>query len=73
VLTIYLPTSRKLHSHPRCVKLALVHDVAEAIVGDIAPCDGVPKEEKSRLEAAAMQTIKNMLGEHTAAGSLGCC
>lgn len=31
--------------------MAVVHDLAEAIVGDIAPSDGVPKETKARLEA----------------------
>uniref|UniRef100_A0A8C6ZW56 HD domain containing 2 n=1 Tax=Nothoprocta perdicaria TaxID=30464 RepID=A0A8C6ZW56_NOTPE len=34
----------------RCVRLALVHDMAECIVGDIAPADNVPKEEKHRRE-----------------------
>jgi hypothetical protein len=27
----------------RCVKMALVHDMAEALVGDITPVDGVDK------------------------------
>ncbi|XP_058422339.1 5'-deoxynucleotidase HDDC2 isoform X1 [Diceros bicornis minor] len=34
----------------RCVRLTLVHDMAECIVGDIAPADNVPKEEKHRRE-----------------------
>eukprot|EP00898_Chlorokybus_atmophyticus_P007422 jgi/Chlat1/7681/Chrsp64S07138 len=46
----------------RCIQLALVHDLAEAIVGDITPHDGVEKEDKSRLEAQAMQEINKMLG-----------
>ena len=33
--------------------MAIVHDLAEAIVGDIAPSDGIPKETKTRLEAVA--------------------
>src|SRR3989344_184250 len=28
----------------RCIKIALIHDLAEALVGDITPVDGVPKE-----------------------------
>lgn len=36
----------------RCIKLALVHDMAECIVGDIAPSDNVSKEEKHRREEA---------------------
>lgn len=46
----------------RCIKLALVHDVAEAIVGDITPTCGVSDEEKFALEAGAVGRIKAMLG-----------
>lgn len=41
----------------RCVMLCVVHDLAEAQVGDIAPREGVPKAEKKRLEAEAMQNF----------------
>lgn len=37
-----------------------------AIVGDIAPGDGISKEEKNRRETAAMEEIRNVLG-----GSIG--
>ena len=46
----------------KCVLLALAHDVAEAIVGDIAPGDGVAKADKAAREAAAMNDIRRMLG-----------
>ena len=55
----------------RCLKLALVHDVAEAIVGDITPTCGVSDEEKFRLEAEAVQRMRGMLGATSLAG--GCC
>ncbi|KAF6114078.1 HD domain containing 2 [Phyllostomus discolor] len=45
----------------RCVRLALVHDMAECIVGDIAPADNVPKEEKHRREEAAMKQLTQLL------------
>ena len=32
------------------MKICMVHDLAEAIVGDITPYDGVSKAEKRRLE-----------------------
>lgn len=48
-----------------CIKLALVHDMAECIVGDIAPQDGVPKEEKHRKEREAMGVLQNLAGEET--------
>ena len=34
----------------KCIKMALVHDMAEAITGDITPDDGISTEEKNRLE-----------------------
>lgn len=34
----------------RCLKLAVVHDLAECIVGDITPHDPMGKEEKHRKE-----------------------
>uniref|UniRef100_A0A4X1TR69 5'-deoxynucleotidase HDDC2 n=1 Tax=Sus scrofa TaxID=9823 RepID=A0A4X1TR69_PIG len=47
----------------RCVRLALVHDMAECIVGDIAPADNIPKEEKHRREEEAMKQLTQLLPE----------
>lgn len=41
----------------RLVHLALIHDMAESLVGDITPTDGVPKHVKQQLEMEAMQSI----------------
>jgi len=41
----------------RCMKLALVHDLAECIVGDITPHCGVSAEEKDRREREALYKI----------------
>ncbi|CAN8291477.1 unnamed protein product [Cochlearia groenlandica] len=46
----------------RCIKMAIVHDIAEAIVGDITPSDGVPKAEKNRRETAALKEMCKVLG-----------
>lgn len=46
---------------PRCTKMALVHDMAEGLVGDLTPVDGVPKPEKNRREAATMDWIATSL------------
>ncbi|KAM9782748.1 5'-deoxynucleotidase HDDC2 [Neosynchiropus ocellatus] len=56
-LTITDPTVDK----NRCIKLALVHDLAESIVGDIAPSDNISKEEKHRREEEAMRHISALL------------
>ncbi|XP_070273729.1 5'-deoxynucleotidase HDDC2 [Myotis yumanensis] len=47
----------------RCVRLALVHDMAECIVGDIAPADNIPKEEKHRREEEAMKRLTQLLSK----------
>nr|XP_036580473.1 HD domain-containing protein [Colletotrichum truncatum]KAF6788385.1 HD domain-containing protein [Colletotrichum truncatum] len=47
----------------RCMKMCLIHDMAESLVGDITPVDGVPKPEKNRREAETMDYItKGLLG-----------
>lgn len=47
----------------RCTKMALVHDMAESLVGDITPVDGVTKSEKSRREAETMDYLcEDLLG-----------
>ncbi|XP_054618416.1 HD domain-containing protein 2 [Dunckerocampus dactyliophorus] len=55
-LTITDPTVDK----DRCLKMALVHDMAECIVGDITPLDNVGKAEKHRREEAAMRQLMNL-------------
>ncbi|HNC96206.1 MAG TPA: HD domain-containing protein [Myxococcota bacterium] len=41
--------------------MAILHDLAEATVGDITPHDGVSREEKQRREEEA---IRLLLGDH---------
>ncbi|KAJ7483290.1 HD domain-containing protein [Mycena latifolia] len=41
----------------KCVMMCLVHDLAEAHVGDIAPREGITSAEKRRLEEGAMHNI----------------
>ncbi|KIW06136.1 hypothetical protein, variant [Verruconis gallopava] len=48
----------------KCTKMALIHDMAEALVGDITPRDGVSKSEKSRREAETMDYLcRRLLGK----------
>ena len=48
----------------RCCRMALIHDMAESLVGDITPVDPVSKEEKSRRESETMDYIcDNLLGK----------
>ncbi|KAG5967066.1 hypothetical protein E4U57_001396 [Claviceps arundinis] len=54
---------------PKCMKMCLIHDMAELLVGDITPVDGVPKPEKSRRESLTMDFLtKSLFGnKHDAA------
>ena len=47
----------------KCMKMCLIHDMAELLVGDITPVDGVPKPEKSRRESLTMDFLtRNLFG-----------
>lgn len=41
----------------KLIKMCLIHDLPEVIAGDITPHDGIPPEEKHRMERAAMETL----------------
>lgn len=41
--------------------VALVHDLAESVVGDITPLCGISREEKQRRELEAMHEISNLI------------
>ena len=47
----------------RCVAMALVHDLAESLVGDITPYDGVSADEKRRREEEAMRRLGALAGD----------
>ncbi|CAF4794799.1 unnamed protein product [Pieris macdunnoughi] len=46
----------------KCLEIALVHDLAECIVGDLTPHCGVPPDEKHRRETEAMKKIAELTG-----------
>ena len=60
VMALLLPTASE-ESKVRCMKLALVHDLAESVVGDLTEFDGVPKDEKHRRESEAMLYLTSLL------------
>ena len=51
--------------------MALIHDMAESLVGDITPVDGVTKSEKSRREAETMDYLCSGLLGNVDAGVQG--
>ena len=46
----------------KCIKMALVHDLAESTVGDITPHCGVSDEDKHQLELDAINHMTTKLG-----------
>lgn len=52
----------RFFSVSRCMQLALVHDLAECIVGDITPNCGIDPEEKHRREDEAMKSLCDLAG-----------
>ena len=62
LITMFAPPSLAAKINiPHCTKMALVHDMAEALVGDITPVDGVAKHEKNRRESTTMDYFTNSL------------
>ncbi|KAL4863726.1 hypothetical protein BDV12DRAFT_177132 [Aspergillus spectabilis] len=55
---------------PHCIKMALIHDMAESLVGDITPVDPIKKSEKARREAAVMEYISKSLLRGVPGGTL---
>jgi putative hydrolases of HD superfamily len=60
IMSLLLPDSSD-ESRVRCMKLALVHDLAESVVGDLTTFDGTSKEEKHRQEREAMLHLTSLL------------
>ncbi|XP_066144762.1 5'-deoxynucleotidase HDDC2 [Euwallacea fornicatus] len=61
LMTFLLANDSKL-DRLKCLQLAVVHDLAESIVGDITPCDGISVAEKHIREDVAMKTITSHIG-----------
>lgn len=55
----------------KCTKMALIHDMAESLVGDITPIDGVSKSEKSRRETDTMDYLCNSILGNVHGGAPG--
>ncbi|KAM9912848.1 hypothetical protein OXX69_002173 [Metschnikowia pulcherrima] len=62
IIAMALPRSKV--DVDKCVKIALVHDIAEALVGDITPFGGVPKEEKHRRELASIEYMASIVSSY---------
>lgn len=59
IIAMTVPSAKV--SVDKCVKIALVHDIAEALVGDITPFGGVSKEEKHRRELETIEYLVELI------------
>ena len=57
IITMIMSDYLKLNTE-KAIRLALLHDIAEAVIGDITPYDKLTSEEKRRKE---YETIKELL------------
>lgn len=58
IITLLCPASLAARLNiQRCTQMALIHDMAESLVGDITPVDGIAKAEKSRRESETMDFL----------------
>ncbi|KAH3686655.1 hypothetical protein WICPIJ_002363 [Wickerhamomyces pijperi] len=48
----------------KCAKIALVHDIAESLVGDITPYDKVDKNEKHRRELLTINYLSELVRKY---------
>ncbi|CAO3622645.1 unnamed protein product [Cunninghamella echinulata] len=47
----------------KIIRMSIVHDLGEAVVGDITPHAGVSKEDKYNMERNAMDGFQKLLGD----------
>ncbi|KAL6883001.1 HD domain-containing protein [Trichoderma longibrachiatum] len=72
LITMFAPPAlAKKLDLAKCMRMALIHDMAELLVGDITPVDGVPKTEKNRREAETMDFLTKNLLRGVAGGDVG--
>ncbi|WEW55120.1 hypothetical protein PRK78_000548 [Emydomyces testavorans] len=62
VMTLLVPGVDE-KTRARAVKMALVHDMGEAIIGDITPSDGISKEDKYNRERLAIRYLSCLAEE----------
>lgn len=61
IISMVIPNSDKKLNIDKCVKISLVHDIAESLVGDITPFQGVPKQEKRYREYETIKYLSSII------------
>ncbi|KAI5966845.1 uncharacterized protein KGF55_000254 [Candida pseudojiufengensis] len=59
ILSMIVPPSTV--NKDKCVKIAIIHDIAECLVGDITPFAGISKSEKHRREKETIEYLQQII------------
>lgn len=68
-LTLLFSDCKEINHEKACV-MALFHDYAETLAGDILPVGGVSSEMKNKIEKEAMQKLLSEIGNETVSSKL---
>lgn len=66
IIAMICPADSHLNIN-KCIRLALVHDMAESLVGDITPLHNISKTEKHYRETMALRASVSLLPEELSA------
>ena len=64
-LSLLLAGRKDVDFTNKCLPMALIHDVAESLIGDIAPDDNVSAQDKRQMETDATEVLAQLLAEAT--------
>jgi len=64
MISMVLPLEEGV-SRERCIMISLVHDLAEALIGDLTPECGISSEDKHKMEAEALDEITKSLASES--------
>lgn len=49
----------------KCIKMSIVHDIGESIIGDITPQDGIDDQYKRKIETEAVEKLASLLPDQS--------
>ncbi|KAI3657264.1 hypothetical protein MP638_005275 [Amoeboaphelidium occidentale] len=70
LMVLFLQSNDDQVDANKCLRMALVHDLQECLVGDITPTDGITREEKYKRELEAVKEIQKLIPTNNSNNSL---
>jgi len=64
LIVLFMSLRREDIDRSRALTMALIHDLAEFVVGDITPADGITKEDQRSREEKALKMLFSKLHEY---------